>query len=830
MLPPPRQTLIGRERELDELGTMLRQPNCRLLTITGAGGSGKTSLALQLARELGADFADGGRIVLLQAISSSDQLAQAIADSLNLAPSSGDSADDHLLRTLAHHQLLLVLDNYEHLLPDVSLIIRLLDETTNLRLLITSREMLKLRDEWVYSLGGLAYPNDTQTTAAAQGYSAVQLFSQFMQHARRDHIDESDFPAIVRICRAVEGMPLGLELAASWTRTLTPSVIAAEIEHNLDFLATSLRDFPARHRSMRAVFDQSWQHLDEQERMVFRRLSVFRGGFDRAAAEFIAGASLHVLSSLVEKSLLSVNGTRYYLHELLRQYATEYLVAADELMAVRAAHARYYAGWLHDCQPLLSSDKQRDIVYAIRRDLDNVRATWNWAVEQGDYQLLHRAILALDRFYDTQGRYREAADAYQAAIARLLPYADERDCARALALIASILGWTNIRLGRYEESQAAFLHSRQLLTHVELQPDLGLGSDPLSGLAMLKVLSSEYDEARELANNALLGAKTRSDWANIKISHHVIASAAYAQGDYESTALHAAQLRAIAERVGDQWMVATALMHFGNVAHIQGDIAQARRYYTDGHEICKAFDDPEGMASFLYHDGLLELTEGDHRKAQRRFADSLALYKDLGDRGGLASVYIGLGDALLGQGDLPTAREYILRALDILIETGWTQTLLLALASATALLARMGESSMAAHICDYLSQQNLDPQTRRRVEQVRASITQPPAALPDDLPNNLILFARAVQTILREKSVTTAPTSTAPTVIHADALSERELEILRLLADGYSNSDIAEKLILALGTVKAHNHNIFSKLGVDSRVRAISRARELGLL
>lgn len=823
--------LIGRERELDDLAHMLLQTDCRLLTITGAGGSGKTSLALQLARQVEAQFADGVVVVYLQAITSAEQLPLALADALNIAPSSGESADDHLLHALVDRQLLLILDNYEHLLPDVLLLIRVLERTAGVRLLVTSRETLKLREEWVYPLDGLAYPDHAQTTTAAQDYSAVRLLLQFMQRARRDSTAEADLPAIIRICHAVEGMPLGLKLAASWTRSLTPHIIADEIERNLDFLATNLRDFPIRHRSMRAVFDQSWQHLDEQERTVFRRLSIFRGGFDRAAAEYVAGASLYVLSSLVEKSLLRLgDDNRYQLHELLRQYAAEHLAAADELADVRAAHARYYATWLHQSQHALSSTKQHEIVNAIRRDLDNVRAAWSWAVEHGEYRLLHQAILTLDRFYDTQGRYREAADAYGAAIQRLLTCADEPDCATALALICSILGWTHIRLGRYNDSQTAFLRSRQLLAQLDLQPESGLGSDPQTGLAMLAVLDSRYDEARAAAEAALMKAQARGDWANVEISHHVIASASYGQGDYEATTFHAARLRALAEHIGDLWMSATALVQLGNVAHVQGDAAGARAYYAQGYAICQSFDDPEGMAYYLYHEGRLDLSEGDYAGAQRRFADSLALYKDLGDRGGLALVYSGMSDALLAAGDLPAARDYLLRSLDLLIATAWTQTLLVALSGAAALITWTGAAGMAARICDVLLHRyNLDPLTRRRVERLRAGITQPPALLPDDVSDDLVLFARAVEAILRELVITAAAAS-ASALVGMDALSERELEILRLLAEGYSNQEIAEKLVLALSTVKAHNHNIFSKLGVDSRVRAITRARELRLI
>ncbi len=824
--------LMGRERELDALLHMLRQPDCRLVTIIGAGGIGKTRLAQELALRLSTESGEETMVVSLQAVSTVDQLPYALANAFGIILTEDEEYTARILRALQGVPVL-ILDNYEHLLPDVDFIVGLRSLAPHLRLVVTSRETLKLRDEWVYPLDGLSFPMDENYGVTGQQYSAVELFLRFMQPIQRNAISEHDLRAIVRICRAVEGMPLALELATSWTRTLTPQMIAQEIERSLDFLTSPLRDFPERHQSMRAVFEQSWRHLSEQERLIFARLSVLEGAFDRAAAEDVAGASLHVLGSLVEKSLLRLNADhRYQFHPLLRQYAAEKLAADYDAEAVRAAQARHFASVLAHLEAALFTSRHREASLVMERNYHNIKVAWSWAIEHADTQLVSMALSALERFCDTTGRYIEWHHMLDVARDRLNAVPLPNEGLSVLALVNSMLGWNNIRLGRYAESRAAFGDAQTLFVSLGITPKPVSGSDPVPGLAMLEVLDSHYAEALALANEAVAAAMERQDWLNLQIAHHIASSAAYGLGDYEAAQMHATQTRIIAETIGDPWMVAGAYMQLGNIARIHGHFAQARRDYQMGYDLRRAFDDPEGMASFLCQWGRVDLLEGDYKTAEQRFRDSLALYKDLGDQGGLALAYGGLGDTLLAQGEPVTARDALLRALEILIETPWTQTLLLLLVSSADWILRMGDAGAARRILDYLLAQTvLDPLTQQRVAAMHRSI---PATPPPDIPAaavsaDLIAFAKAVAHILRETPIRVNPAARASEQ-SLDALSEREMEILRLLGAGMSNQEIADKLVLAVGTVKAHNHNIFSKLGVDNRVRAIARAREQRLL
>jgi predicted ATPase/DNA-binding CsgD family transcriptional regulator len=824
--------IIGREREINALLHMLRQPDCRLITLVGAGGIGKTRLAQEIALRLAAESGEETIVVGLQGAADAQQLPYVLANALGIVLTADEEHTARITRALQSVPVL-ILDNYDHLLPDVELIVGLRSLAPDLRLVVTSRETLKLRDEWVYPLDGLAVPPDESIVMAGQQYSAVELFLRFMQPLQRDAISDADLRVIARICRTVEGMPLALELASSWTRTLTPEMIAQEIERSLDFLASPLRDFPERHHSLRAVFDQSWRYLSDQERLIFARLSVLEGAFDRRAAEDVAGASLHVLGSLVEKSLLRLNADyRYGFHPLLRQYAAEKLAADYDAEAVRAAHARHFAGVLAHFETILFTSHHRDASLFMERNFNNIKIAWNWAIEHADTPLVRMATSALERFCDTTGRYIEWHHMLAAACDRLTAASLPNDGLSVLALVNSLVGWNNIRLGRYTESHAAFAHAQKLFVSLGMTPQSVSGSDPVCGLAMLAVLDSRYEEALRLANEAVKGATERQDWLNLQLSHYVASSAAYGLGDYKAAQTHGEQTRMVAEMIDDPWMVASAFMELGHIARIHGDFAQARRYYGMGYDIRRGFDDPEGMASFLCQWGRVDLLDGDPMTAEQRFRDSLALYKDLGDQGGLALAYGGLGDALLAQGEAVTARDALVRALEILIETLWTQTLLSTLVSAAEWLLRISDAGSARRILDYLlAQTALDPLTRRRVEALHASISPSPSIdmSADEVPGDLLAFARAVARIMKEIPVQQND-ATRPQTRSLDALSERELEILRLLGVGMSNAEIAEKLVLAVGTVKAHNHNIFSKLGVDNRVRALARAREQRLL
>ncbi len=342
-LPAPLTPLIGREHEAAMIVQQLRDTACRLLTLTGQGGVGKSRLALEAAHKIRDAYPHGVFFVPLAGTVSSEFILPAIAEATGFTFTGAGNLQTQLFHFLGDKCLLLVLDNLEQLLKGIEILSDLLQQCPQVKILATSREPLNLRIEWAVAVQGLPIPSDLRLENL-ESNSAVALFVQRARQGKFDFVlREEDLPDVERICQLVEGLPLGLEIAASWVRTLSCREIAREIENSLDFLTTSARDVPQRHHSLRAVFDYSWTLLTAEEQQALMKLSVFKGSFTREAARQVAAASLPLLTALVDKSLVGhAAGQRYELHELIRQYAHEQLVHSGQLEATRDRHLRYF--------------------------------------------------------------------------------------------------------------------------------------------------------------------------------------------------------------------------------------------------------------------------------------------------------------------------------------------------------------------------------------------------------------------------------------------------------------------------------------------------------
>ena len=422
-LPAQTTRFIGREQELLELQRLLVvEPDVRLITIWGPGGIGKTHLAVEAARSAAPHFRDGVYFVSLAPLNSAKNILLALADSIGLQLYEAQHPERQLFDYLQGKHMLLVLDNFEHLLTGVDLLAQILAVSPQVRLLVTSRERLDLTSENLYPLGGLSYPGQADLEHVLD-YDAVSLLLQCVRKLQPDFEPlAQDLSAMVHICQLVQGMPLALLLAAAWMEVLSLDEMSAEIARSLDILATELRDLPERQRSMRAVFDYSWQLLAEQQRLSLMKLCVFQGGFTRQVAQSVAGASMKDLLLLINKSwFYRDQAGRYRFHELIRQYAEQKLSRdPDAYYQARAEHSAYYARLLHEMHGAMQSSQQQSAFHAISIEFDNIRAAWGWLVEQGQLQTAIDSILpALYRYCEARARSFDLIQMIRAAAATL---------------------------------------------------------------------------------------------------------------------------------------------------------------------------------------------------------------------------------------------------------------------------------------------------------------------------------------------------------------------------------------------------------------------------
>ncbi len=461
--PTAGTSFVGRERELTELAALLGEPTTRLVSLVGMGGTGKSRLASELGTRLEAGYGDGAVVVALDAVRDPMGVEAAIAQAVGADLAGVGAPVESLVSSLRDRHMLLVLDGFERLLPADDVVPRLVHECPGVTVLVTSRERLRLGDEVVYAVGGLPVPpvdDAAETVDALAEYEASLLF---LDRARRVRPDvgarAGDVGAIAAVCRLLGGSPLGIELAAAWTRVLNPAELESELRTSLDML-NAPADAPARHRSLRAVFDHSWELLSTTERRSLARLAVFSGGFDRAAAKLVADTPLLVLAALVDKSLVTVDASgRFFQHPLVHGYSAEKLAASPaELAAASENHERYYLQVVDRIGADILRGGQRDALALLETDHENVVAAWRWAMGAGRVADIAHFALLMMLFYDAKGRYAEGAALLEASAVALDAGASpdvSPDAAATRAFVLVELAWLRFRLSDYASAVEA---------------------------------------------------------------------------------------------------------------------------------------------------------------------------------------------------------------------------------------------------------------------------------------------------------------------------------------------------------------------------------------
>lgn len=706
-LPPQPTPFVGREEELAQISAQLADPACRLLTLIGPGGIGKTRLALQAAAEQVEAFTQGAYFVPLAPLTSGELLISAIADALHLSFYQHEPPQRQLFTYLREKQLLLILDNFEHVMDGAALVAELLAHAPGVKILATSRERLNVQNEWIFTVEGMQFPARA-SDPDIEVYPAVQLFLQNAQRAAPMFAFDADTRAcIARICARVHGMPLAIELAASWLRMLSCQEIVVELENSLDLLSSQMRDRPERHRSLRAVFEYSWQLLTAEEKTALQVLSVFQGNFRREAAFAVLRAPdaptsalevLALLTALVDKSMLQrrTNGA-YTMQALLHQYALEKLHADPTLESqVRQRHCAYYADFVQRQHADLEGAQQTAALDAIAEVLDDVRAAWQWAARQGCTACLEQAMHSLTFFYSLRGRPLEGLALFQEALTALEPLStpeaestrgwllvraaslatasNKLDQAQALAEVALTLNQkfgiaaavaaTHAQLGRVAwmrgEYPLAEEHYHQALEFHITAGHLNGQARALDYLGTNAWALGHYTEAQDYFERSLALFRQTGNLHSIALVFDHLGVVARDTGKVDIAQACFRQSYEIFKTLGAQMNLAFAANH---LAGVLGNLAEAEPYFAQCIAIGKEYGDQRIVGYTLNDWGSLLLQVDDTTRAQPMFEESLTIFETLGEQFGVTLVHINLGNLMLENDQYEAARRHLYNGL-----------------------------------------------------------------------------------------------------------------------------------------------------------------------
>jgi non-specific serine/threonine protein kinase len=637
-LPPRTSTLIGRERELEEITALVRGGEVRLLTLTGPGGTGKTRLAVEAGRLLLAEFADGAFAVDLTPLADAQFLASHVAQALGLKEASGAPIGEQLARHLAARHLLVVLDNFEHLLEAAPALARLLDAAPGLMLVVTSQALLHLRLEREYAVEPLAVPPPARalTPEQLERTPAVALFVERAREARPSFaLTAENAQAVAEICRRLDGLPLALELAAARVKLFAPQALLSKLEHRLKLLVGGARDLPSRQQTMRGAISWSYELLDGAERALLRRLAVFAGGCTLEAAERVASCELRVarpegsqdsdlathnshvakratldvldgLGSLVDKSLLrqreEADGeVRFPMLEIVREFALEQLEACGEAEAARQAHARYFLELAEEAEPELLGLRDAVWLERLEAEHDNVRAALAWLLER-DADACLRLAGAVRYFWVRHGHYTEGRQWLEAAL--------ERSRTAPAPVRAKALAGAGTLAQREGDLAAARGYYAEFLR-----------------------------VSREAGDTRMIG------WASCGLG-----AVASQQGDLPAARMYAEEGLAHGRAVKDDRLTASALNSLGELAREEGAWAEARELYEQSLAVYRQAGDQAGVSTALVNLGAVAWEAGDLEGAGAAYRKALGIAQALGLRVGIGDCLEGLGAVAAGQG------------------------------------------------------------------------------------------------------------------------------------------------------------------------------------
>ncbi|MBN1886956.1 MAG: tetratricopeptide repeat protein, partial [Thermoflexales bacterium] len=670
-LPAQLTRFVGRKTELDQIAERLNDPGCRWLTLVGPGGIGKTRLALAAGRQVAAHFPDGAWFIPLVDVhqGSGDELhgrlAAAIAGAMGITFAGQDSSKVQLFRILRSKQALLILDNFEHLPGGVNFIVELLKRAPEIVVLVTSRTRLNAQAECILPIRGLSVPPQDDDPAAAT-YSSVELFIERARFVLGSFAP--DLTQVVQVCRLVQGLPLGIELASAWVEHMPLAEIVANLGQGLDFLSTTQRDVPARHQRLRAVLESSWRLLSEAEQHSLAQLAVFCGDFDRAAALVVAETELAELASLVNKSLLQHSAPeRYALHALLRQFAAEKLDSLPVLSGARDRHSRFYLAFVSQRAAALEGSDPQPATAEIQAELPNIRQAWQWTISQlglNSLDLYTSLITALTQcteglrhFYTFKGMIQEGEGGFRAAAGHVQNVAQglkgrhfpPEHLAASLQVLSRLLaaqGHFLAAMGDYAAALTALQEASLALEEASVAwpgHDLAERAGLSVNLGHLYSRVGDYALAAQHLKAGLAMARHARDPRLEITALNRLAQVACEQGAYDTAQGYLDEVLTLARERDDRTSVASALSMLGSIAWRWGKLEQAEKCCLESLAIYKEMGNQYEISRVLNILGILAILQEHYAQARQYYEEGLAMARDMGDRQAMADMLNNLG-------------------------------------------------------------------------------------------------------------------------------------------------------------------------------------------
>lgn len=828
-LPAQPTPFIGREKEVEAVCALLRREAVRLVTLTGPGGTGKTRMAIRVGGQMLLDFRHGVFFVALASITDTALVATTIAQTLGVMEGANRPIVESIKAHLRDRHILLILDNFEQIVGAAPIVADIMTSAADLKVLVTSREILHLRGEHEFAVPPLSMPDTQQlpTVERLAQYEAVRLFIDRAAALRPDfEVTDDNAPAVAEICSSLDGLPLAIELAAARIKMLSPEAMLARLQSHteggdgrLKLLVGGHRDLPVRQQTLRNTIGWSYDLLNEGERMLFRRLSVFSGGRSLEAIEAVCNVdgalpvdALEGMASLIDKSLLQQRPgpggeDRFVMLETIQEYAREKLEENGEADMVQEQHAKYFLDMAEKAEPEMHGPRQSEWLERLETEHDNLRVALKWAIEQGRTEMALRLGAALMEFWKAHGHFTSGRAWLEAA----LDISNKPTQARAKALMAA--GNLASAQGDYTRASAVLQES------LELFRQLG---DKVRIAATLK----------NLGNDARL------------------------QGNYDASYAYLQEGLEIARELGNRSEIGMMLGDIGIVAQSLGDQEAASAYYEESLSIKRELKDKRGIAMMLVNLGELARGGGDYDTAQSLYEEGLGIARELGEKRGVGMILHNLGHVAYHRQEYDQAFDLFTQSMSIFYEMRNKRDIAYCLAALGGVYAAQRQPERAAVLfsaAQSLSNtisSHLDPadliEYQRNVATARSQMSlegwerawrqgqrmSMDEAVAYGLEKVQVKTTAPLSPLLTTplKPLTTNPLTTGSLDDHPAGLSEREVEVLRLVATGLTDSQVADQLMISPRTVHRHLSSIYSKLNVTSRTAATRWAVETRLV